>query len=91
MSRRLPRPEPRLLEVALPAADEHGVDAAAVLDAALQRVDPAPQCLVPGMTDMTTKRHTSGLVADAVLIAVLIAVFIIMLTRGQVLHWIGLI
>lgn len=43
------------------------------------------------MTDMTTKRHTSGLVADAVLIAVLIAVFIIMLTRGQVLHWIGLI
>lgn len=43
------------------------------------------------MTGMTTKRRTSALVADAALIAVLIAVFIIMLTRGQVLHWIGLI
>ena len=43
------------------------------------------------MTGMTTKRHASDLVADAALIAVLIAVFIIMFTRGQVLHWIGLI
>lgn len=43
------------------------------------------------MTGRTTKRHPSDRVADAALITVLIAVFIIMLTRGQVLHWIGLI
>lgn len=42
------------------------------------------------MTGMTTKRLTWNLVADAALVVVLTVVFVILLTRGQILHWIGL-
>jgi hypothetical protein len=40
---------------------------------------------------MTTRKPLAAVAGDAALVAALIAVFVILLTRGQVLHWIGLI
>ncbi|MGE0171081.1 hypothetical protein [Nocardioides sp.] len=40
---------------------------------------------------MTTKRTGRNLIADAAFVVALAAVFVILLTRGDILHWIGLV